>query len=290
MKKSQKLGNEKVLEDFFLESAPKKYNRKALVALLAQTIDGNGNLLSRLNDFKKKKSKLEKDWLSLFAEIHVKYMLTEEIKKYGGKISFSQRDKNDLFFQINEKGIYIEVKSIMPSDFQLDYDDFLREIINIPTGKAVSIRIKGRNDRDAIYKKIKNRLKNLNGNYLDDDFEIKIIKDIGDKNKSVFIGPAFSFWVNEEGLTKLIKTKLSNKPKQIQKADVICFYSFHNMFDSEDFLRAIKAAVEEINGLSNKKFLCFTMWNNGQLIFVRRQNTEWKMQNISDFCGIFAKS
>ncbi len=267
------------------------YNRKALDKLFQCTVndrtDNNKNFfLSRLNDFKKNADKLKENWLSLFAEIHARYIIAEHIKELGYTIRFSEKKKNDLCISKNGKNISVEVKAIMPSDFQSDYNDFLKEIMAVPTGKAVSIKIKNdrsdRSDRSVIFQKIKNKLVNLSGDYSDDDFEIKIIKNIQDKNKTAFICPTITFWVNQDGLTKLMKKKLNDKPKQIEKADIICFYSLNNKFDSEDFCEVIKSVAKEINSIDNKKFLCFTPWNSGQLFAIIKKNNEWSIGSIKD--------
>jgi hypothetical protein len=280
--------HEEVLKNNFLESAPDYYNRKALDVLFNHTVNDHEDsdkklFLSRLNDFKKKSDKLKEDWLSLFAEIHTRYMITEKIKGSGYKIKFTKKEENDLCISKNGKNISVEVKAIMPSDFQSDYNDFLKEIRAVPTGKAVSIKIKNdKSGRHAIFRKIKNKLVNLSGNYSDDEFEIMIIKNIQDKNKTAFIGPTITFWVNQDGLTKVMKKKLNDKPKQIGKADIICFYSFHNMFDSEDFCEVIRSVAKEISSIDNKKFLCFTSWNSGQLFAIIKKNNEWSIGSIED--------
>ena len=115
------------------------------------------------------------------------------------------------------------------------------------------------------------------GNYLGDDFEITVIKDIQDKNKTAFIGPTLSFWVNQNGLVKVLEQKLKDKPEQIKKADIICFYSFHAMFDFEDFCGAITTITKQnqIACSNKKKFLCFTPWNSGQLSAIFNNLGTW---------------
>lgn len=275
---------EKELKNIFLENAPDYYNRKALDVLFNYTAndhEGSTFFLSKLNDFKKNANKL--NWLPLFAEIHARYMIAEKIKRFGYKIKFTKKEDNDFCISKNSKNIFVEVKAIMPSDFQLDYSDFLKIIKDIPTGKAISIKIKNyKSGRAKIFQKIKNKLINLSNNYYSDEFEIEAIKNIQDKNKTAFIGPTIGFWVNQNGLMKVIKEKLKDKSRQIIKTDIVCFYSFHNMFGPEDFCEAIKNVAKEIDYVKNKKFLCFTPWNNGQLLAIIKKNNKWLIENIEN--------
>ncbi len=293
MKKLKQLKSHNVLDqndlkNIFLENAPERYNREALDVLFHRTINDHIDstealFLTRVNDFKKNINKGKKSWLSLFAEIHSRYMLAESIKKNGGKVLFSKKDENDLHIQKNKGNVSVEVKAIMPSDFQLDYDNFLKEVRNIPSGKIVSIRVKNsNNDRNEIFNNIKNKLQNLNDDYSNDDFEIKFINDSRDQNKTAFIGPPLCLWIKQEDLIKVIKQKLRDKPKQIKKANIIFFYSFHNMFDSEDFCEAIKTISTELQTIDNKKILFFTPWNRGRLIAIIKENEEWIIKNIED--------
>lgn len=290
MKKSKQSSNktEMELKSVFIENAPEKYNRKALEAFFRHTIEDHKNekdnfFFHRLNDFKKKIDKINNDWFSFFAEIHARYMIAEILKPLGYNVVFSKKDENDFCILKDSKKLFVEVKAIMPSDFQSDYDNFLKEIRKVPTGKTVSIRIKNDEiDKKIIFQAVKNKLTNLSSNYCNDDFEIKIIKSISNRNKTAFIGSVITFWVNQEGLVNVINEKLEDKPEQIKKANIICFYSFHNMFDAEDFYEAIKSIAKPINGVSNKTFLCFTPWNNGQMFAIIKKDNDWVKGDIKD--------
>jgi hypothetical protein len=290
-KRISKQSNNKVEDELriiFIKNAPEKYNREALESLFYHTKEGHKNeeynfFFSRLNDFKKKINKGNNTWSSLFSEIHARYMIAEILKPLGCNVVFSKKDENDLWILKNDQKNFVEVKAIMPSDFQSDYDSFLKDIRKIPTGKAVSIKIKNNKiDRKEIFLKIKNKLRTLKNNYSNNEFEIKIVKNISDKNKTAFISPAVTFWVNQEGLAKVIDKKLKNKPKQIKKANIVCFYSFHNMFDSEDFVEAIKMVADKNSSFNSKIFACFTPWNNGQLLAIINENNIWSVKNFKD--------
>jgi len=180
---------EEKIKSTFAKKAPKKYNQEAIVALLHHTEKDHKNekgnfFFSRLNDFDKKVNELNNNWLSLFAEIHIRYIIAEILKSSDYNVLFSRKDENDLYISKNNQKIFIEVKAIIPSRLELD-----------------------------------------------------------------------TFWVNQGGLIKLIDQKLKNKPEQIKKADIICFYSFNNMFDSEDLIKTTKIVVKRNNRLNNKKWL-----------------------------------
>ena len=68
----------------------------------------------------------------------------------------------------------------------------------------------------------------------------------------------------------------------MKKADIICFYSFHYMFGAEDFCEAIKNVATKINSINNKKFLCFTLWNDAKLIAIMKEDEKWITKNIGD--------
>jgi hypothetical protein len=54
------------------------------------------------------------------------------------------------------------------------------------------------------------------------------------------------------------------------------------MFDSEDFVEAIKIIAEKNSDFNSKKFVCFTPWNNGQLFAILNKNRAWSVENFKD--------
>ncbi len=269
----------KQVKENFLKKSPSNYNKKALEALLFHVFNNHKKEKKQLF-FSKLNSKInsDDDWYSLFAELHVFYKLTKELRFEG---YFSKQEENDICLVVKNKEIFVEVKAIVPNSFQRDYDNFFENIRNIPTGKKISIKTKKyQKNRKKIFEKIKEIILKLESNHIDDELEIRILGEGKSKNKTSLIAPTIAFFPDKEGLKRLIMEKLEDKSNQISRADVVYFYSFHNVFDEEDFYEVIKNFSEEkkeLNLFDNKKFICFTHWSSFPLALFFKEKDDWNL-------------
>ena len=257
------MAKEDELQDMFMKKAPDHFNPEALNYLWQEAVGIDGTQESK-SLFLSRVSQLENSdasaWYALFAEMHARNLLVSAL---DSPVAFSEEDSNDLCIQ-DDQPYFIEVKAILPNDFQKDYENFLWELESIPSGKRVGIRVKEfKRSRRELFQKITRILANTTENFSDPEIEIKVFGDAYNKEKTEFISPPYDFFVNESELEELLIKKLKGE-SQFKKADAFFLYSFDKKWDQEDFFNVVQKFTQytdKLQGVESKVFLCITSWN-----------------------------
>lgn len=265
---------------------------------LAQTNCQNnleiGYLQSRLNDLKKQKYEYGA-LMSFFSELVIFAMLNEKLGGVG-KVVFAKEDDNDLkvIFNTSEnlEGLNIEVKAIMDLKAGKQHQEFTDRLRTTPTGRSYSI------EYDVNFSKSfaqDEKLKYMQGVYdriisaVQNDIELDgsgddaiVVKNL---NKSVspsvtaFIGPTYSYWVNDEHIMSVIDRKLGSHnsdgegvfSNQISKADVIAINVIDMKFDNEDIVEALDR-ISKIYNFEDKLVIFLTRWQGGKIMAYNTKN------------------
>ena len=222
------------------------------------------NLISRIKKLIRNKTDVNNTYGSI-AEFHSLYLLNKSfLQKTYQALLLPDKDTPDIeVIDISRKKLLykIEVKSINPPDYWHSQGEFFQEISRIPSGKIVSIKVKNDEWKDA-FKRIKNIfLKHGIHEIQTSNFEVKIIGKNRHADKTSIVGPTWSFWGPFETLGKKLESKLGDKPKQIERADVVLFYFYDPKFNNEDIGNAVRALKKE-DTYKNKVFLWVEFWNH----------------------------